>query len=226
MRTLLHMPLDPASRAVRLILAEKGLTARLVETRPWAAGEELCVHNPAGAIPVLIDEPPTGGEIAVSPASVIADYLEEAYGAPPLMPATSAGRAEARRLISWFDGKFENEVNAALARRRIDDRLMGARRHDSELWRRGVEALCWHLDYFSWLLESRPWLAGEKITSADFFAAAHLSVSDYLGAVPWADFPAVKEWHQRLKCRPSFRPLLADRIEGLAPAPHYAELDF
>jgi glutathione S-transferase len=220
------MPLDPQSRSVRLVLAEKGLVARLETTYPWDAGTELAARNPAGTIPVLIDEPPTGGEIAVSPALAIAEYVEEAYGAPALMPSTSAGRAETRRLFFWFDAKFESDVNARLLRRRIDDRLRGARHIDPEIWRTGVDALCWHLDYLSWLLENRAYLAGDKLTLADLNAAAHLSANDYVGVVPWSDFAAVKEWYARIKCRPSFRPLLADRIEGEPPPPHYDDLDF
>lgn len=220
------MPLDPPSRKVRLILAEKGLPARLEATPPWSPAGELAARNPAATIPVLIDEPPTGGEIAVCPAQAIAEYLEEAYGSPPLMPSTSAARAEARRLCSWFDDKFEREVNAQLLRRKVDERLQGRRRADPESWRAGVEALGWHLDYLSWLLESRAFLAGDKMTIADLSAAAHLSANDYLGVVPWSDFPQAKEWYAQMKCRPSFRPLLADRVEGLSPPAHYDDLDF
>lgn len=226
MRTLLHMPFDPPSRMARLVLAEKGLAARFIETPPWKDDPALAAANPAGAVPVLIDAPPTGGEIAVSPGLAIAEYLEEAYPAAPLLPATSAGRAEVRRLVWWFETKFEREVNAALLRQRVDARLAGRRQYDRDAWRDGCEALRWHLDYVSWLLENRAWLVGEKMTLADIAAAAHLSANDYLGAVPWADFPLVKDWYQRLKCRPSFRPLLSDRIDGL-PAPlHYTDLDF
>lgn len=226
MRTLMHMPLDPSSRMTRLILAEKGLPARFIETAPWEDDPELAARNPARRVPVLIDEPPSGGEIAISPASVIAEYLEEAYPAPPLLPATSARRAEARRLVMWFEDKFERDVNSAILRRKVDDRIRGKRRIDPEIHRAGVEAIAWHLDYLSWLLEQRAWLAGEKMTVADFAAAAHLSANDYVGAVPWKDFPMAREWYARLKCRPSFRPLLADRIDGLPPPAHYDDLDF
>lgn len=226
MRALLHMPLDPSSRIARLILSEKGLPARLVASPPWAEDGMLAAHNPARAVPVLLDEPPTGGEVAISPAIAIAEYLEEAYPAAALLPATSAGRAETRRLFMWFELKFESDVNAAILRRKVDDRLQGRRHVDPDRYRRGAEALAWHLDYLSWLLEHRAWLAGEKMTIADLAAAAHLSANDYLGAVPWSDFPHAKEWYMRLKCRPSFRPLLADRVEGLPPPSYYDDLDF
>ncbi|MEQ1930823.1 MAG: glutathione S-transferase family protein [Parvularculaceae bacterium] len=226
MRTLLHSPLDPPSRAIRLVLAEKNLTVRLVNVAPCSTNEELLQRNPAGAPPVLIDEPPTGGEVAISPGPAIAEYLEDAYGATALMPSTSAGRAEVRRLVHWFESKFESEVNARVLRRKIDDRIEGKYRLDPDLYRQGLERLSWHLDYLSYLLERRAWLASERMTLADLHGAAHLSSTDYIGAVPWTDFPAVKEWYQRVKCRPGFRPLLADRIEGVPPPAHYADLDF
>ena len=75
-------------------------------------------------------------------------------------------------------------------------------------------------------MSSRDWLAGRRLSLADYAAAAHLSVIDYFGDVPWRDFPAVKTWYMKLKSRPCFRPLLADRWPGLAPAPHYDDLDF
>ena len=52
-----------------------------------------------------------------------------------------------------------------------------------------------------------------------FAAAAHLSVIDYFGDVPWNDFPGVKTWYMKLKSRPAFRPILADRVR-LAIAVH------
>ena len=61
---------------------------------------------------------------------------------------------------------------------------------------------------------------------ADFAAAAYLSVIDYLGDVPWDGFPGVKTWYMKLKSRPAFRPILADRWPGLVPAAHYDDLDF
>ena len=61
---------------------------------------------------------------------------------------------------------------------------------------------------------------------ADFAIAAHLSALDYFGEVPWEDYMAIAEWYMRIKSRPSFRPLLSDRLTSQPPVPHYAELDF
>ncbi|HZY20786.1 MAG TPA: glutathione S-transferase family protein, partial [Beijerinckiaceae bacterium] len=35
-----------------------------------------------------------------------------------------------------------------------------------------------------------------------------------------------KDWYARVKSRPAFRAVLADRVPGMTPASHYADLDF
>lgn len=220
------MPVDPASRLVRVALAEKGLPARQTEIRPWDDDGRLAAANPAGEVPVLIDEPPTGGEINLAPASVIVEYLEDAYPATPLFPSTSAARAEMRRICAWFSAKFDGEVIDPIVRERIDKRLMRRGPPDYDVVRRGAAALAWHMDYLSWLLDQRPWFAGEKFTVADIAAAAYISAVDYVDAAPWETFPTVREWYARIKSRPSFRPILRDRIENQPPPRHYDDPDF
>jgi glutathione S-transferase len=83
-----------------------------------------------------------------------------------------------------------------------------------------------HLEYVAWLSDRRTWLAGDQFTLADIAAAAHLSVVDYLGDIPWDGHPEGKDWYARVKSRPSFRPLLADHLPGAPPPQHYADLDF
>jgi glutathione S-transferase len=83
-----------------------------------------------------------------------------------------------------------------------------------------------HLNYIGWLAETRRWLAGGMLSLADFAAAGHLSTLDFLGEVDWSLAPPAKEWYARIKSRPSFRGVLADRVPGLTAAAHYADLDF
>ncbi|MDZ7626888.1 MAG: glutathione S-transferase family protein [Parvularculaceae bacterium] len=225
MRSLLGHSFDPATRFVRLALAEKGLMARIIETRPGEQDGDLAKVNPALSVPVLIDEPPSGGEIAVAPVGAIAEYLEEAYGETPLLPATSAGRAEARRLFSWFTDKFDSEATALIAR----PRALGARGRrwgDPEPIREFSAAIVWHFDYLSFLLERRRWIAGDRLSIADLAAGAALSVNDYFNLLPWADFPDVRDWYARIKSRPSMRSILADRLDGAPASAHYENPDF
>ncbi len=53
MAMLIHYPLCPASRAVRLALGEHGLEIELSEVKPWALDRDFLNVNPAGTLPVL-----------------------------------------------------------------------------------------------------------------------------------------------------------------------------
>jgi glutathione S-transferase len=94
------------------------------------------------------------------------------------------------------------------------------------LIRAGREELKVALSAIARAAESNGNLSGRAPSLGDFAVAAQLSVLDYLGEVPWSDFPAVAEWYVRMKSRPSFRSLLGDRVPGQPPAVHYADLDF
>jgi glutathione S-transferase len=128
--------------------------------------------------------------------------------------------------VQWFDRKFDFDVNGLMLHEKMEKRLLGMGAPDLSALRRGREALRSHLVYMEGLLAARDWLAGSRLSLADFAAAANLSVLDYFGDVPWRDFPGCKTWYMKLKSRPCFRPLLADRWPGLAPASHYDDLDF
>ena len=69
-------------------------------------------------------------------------------------------------------------------------------------------------------------MAGDGFSLADLAAAAHLSVLDFMGDVDWTVSAGAREWYARVKSRPSFRPLLTDRVAGMTPPEHYADLDF
>ena len=220
-RILHHFPLDPASRQVRLALGEKRLAFTEQTVRYWERPKELVSLNASGLTPVL-----TEGSLVLCESRAILDHLEETYPEPALLGREPAERAEARRLLQWFDRKFDYEVGGFLLHEKMEKRLLGLGAPDLASLRQGREALRGHMLYIDSLLADRDWLAGTRLSLADFAAAAHLSVIDYFGDVPWSDFQAVKTWYMKLKSRPAFRPLLADRWPGLSPAPHYDDLDF
>ncbi|MDX5360569.1 MAG: glutathione S-transferase family protein [Alphaproteobacteria bacterium] len=222
MRRLIHLPLSPFCRKIRLVLEEKGLDYRLVTEKVWLRRPQFLAVNPAGTVPVFIDDDGT----RVCDSLAIGEYLEERYADPPLMPVTAADKAEVRRLVYWFDLKFHQEVTANLLYEKVNKRLMGTGTPDSQAIRAGLDNIKYHLEYIGWLVDRRNWLAGDTMTMADLSAAAHLSCLDYIGNVPWDRFPPARDWYQRLKSRKSFRPLLADAIPGIPPPAHYADLDF
>ncbi len=224
-RTLHHFPLDPASRQVRLALGEKRLAFRETPERYWERRPELTTLNPSGLTPVLI-ETEDGKTLVICESRAILEHLEDVAPEPELMGRDLAERAETRRLLQWFDRKFDYEVNGLLLHEKMEKRLLGLGAPDLANLRAGREALRAHMTYIEKLLNERDWLNGRRLSLADFAAAANLSVIDYFGDVPWTDFPALRTWYMRIKSRPCFRPLLTDRWPGLAPAAHYDDLDF
>jgi len=221
MNRLYHYPLSPFSRKVRLCLAEKKIEVELVEERYWEQSPEFLRRNPAGMIPVL-----KHGSLMMSESQAICEYLEETHPTPPLMPRDPEGRYEVRRLVAWFDGKFNEEVTTKLLGERVFRKIKGNGYPDSANVKAGAKAIKFHLDYMAWLLDKRRWLAGNEMTLADFAAAAHLSCLDYISDVDWNRSEVVKDWYAKIKSRPAFRSILADQISGLRPPAHYADLDF
>ncbi len=215
---------------MRLALGEHAIPVRAVEERVWERREEFLVLNPAATTPVLVEE----GCPAVPGAAIIAEYLDETRGAElgalRLLPLESRARVEVRRLMSWFNDKFFAEVSGPLTMERLYKRHMpasaGGGSPETEVLRAGRHNVRYHLAYIGWLVRTRDWLAGQRMSYADLAAAAHLSAIDYLGDVPWNEDEAAKTWYARVKSRPSFRPMLTETLAGIPPSPTYADLDF
>ena len=222
MRYLYHLPLSPYSRKVRLVLAEKRLPFELRVEKIWEQRPDYIEMNPACTVPTLVED----NGFVIPDSGVICEYLDEAYQDTPLLGRTLAERVEVRRLVAWWDGKFAAEVTRGLIGEKHMKRIAGRGNPDAALMRASYAALRQHLHYLGWIAEHRQWLAGPNLSLADFAAAAHLSAIDYSGDVDWTAVPAAKEWYVRVKSRPSFRALLADRVPGAAPSAHYADLDF
>ena len=222
MKTLYHLWLSPYCRKVRIVLAEKKIDYRLETENTWLRRREFLAINPAGEVPVLIEDDGT----SIADSQAICEYLEEIVPDPSIFPVDPKERAEARRIVAWFDRKFSAEVSENLVGEKIFKRFLKTGAPNSALIRAGQQNIHYHLDYIGWLSERRNWLAGGVFSIADIAAAAHLSSVDYLGDVPWEDHIPAKEWYVRIKSRPSFRAILADHLPGEPPPKHYADLDF
>jgi len=170
-RILYHLPLSPYSRKVRLALAEKRIPFDLRVERVWERRAEFLTINPACTVPVLQEE----NGFCIIDSYAICEYLDEAYPDMPLLGRSLGERAEIRRLVAWFDGKFHFEVGRNLLFEKQMKQLMGRGNPDAGAIRAGYANLRPHLDYLGWLAETRPWLGGNALSLADLAAAAHLS---------------------------------------------------
>jgi glutathione S-transferase len=214
-------PLCPFSRKVRFALAVKGLTVELVTELPWERRAGFMALNAAGQTPVMVE-----GDVVLADSTAITDYFEETTPRAPLISGTPEERAEIRRLVAWFDQKFYAEVTAPLLGERMYKRLYTRTPPEAAALRAAGRMAETHLDYLDWLLERRRWLSGSAFGMADIAAAAQLSVADYLSGLEWDGHEPARIWYSALKSRPTFRPLLGERMEGLPPPDHYDKLDF
>jgi glutathione S-transferase len=214
MRRLIHLILSPCGRLARLIVAEKRIPC-----------DNVAAEDARNPMPVFID---MDGARAEGLWAII-DHLEGHYPDHPLAPEDAAERRDSLRWLDWALGPLHEQVTQRIAYEKGGQRFTGAphsRAPDMNIIRRGREELKVALAAIGCAAEDHGNLSGRVPSLGDFAVAAQLSILDYLGEVPWTDCPAVAEWYVRLKSRPSFRSLLADRVPGQPPAAHYADLDF
>ena len=142
MRTLFHLWLHPFSRKVRVVLAEKGLEFNLQVEKVWERRTEFLALNPAGDVPVLVE--PDGTALANS--QVICEYLEEVYPENNLIGHDAVQRAETRRLVSWFDMKFNREVTDNLVTEKLMKQILKLGEPHGPSIRAGHANIHYHLD--------------------------------------------------------------------------------
>ena len=224
MKRLYHWPLDPAGRLVRLVLGEKGEAFEVLDSPPWAAHPDVSRLAHGAVAPALV-ELDTEPRVFACGTRAICEYLEETSEGPALLPPEAAERAEARRLWAWVEAGCE-EVTDTLLTERVMQWVRRDRQPDSARLRKGAHALRGRLTFLNAMVEMNGYLAGRHLSVADLSAAAHLSAYDYFGDVEWQAVPDLKDWYARIKSRPSFRPLLADRLAAVRPVAHYTDLDF
>lgn len=218
-----QFPLCPFSRKLRLQMGEKRVAYELVREDPWDQSEAFVELNPAARTPVLVGE---DGTPVLADSRAIGEYLEETVEGAPMINGTATNRAEIRRLVAWFDEQFYGDITAPLLHERMHKRLVDRQSPDAGVLREAMRRATVHLDYIDYLIDHRSWLAGATLSLADLAAAAQISVADYLGGIDWTGHHQTHGWYAMFKSRPSFRPLLSERMPGISPPAHYEQVDF
>jgi len=225
MYTLYHQSLCPFSRKIRFLFTEKNISFELIKENFWERRKEFIAINTAGTVPVLFDK---RNHHIICGSSVIVEYIEEKHNEGHNYIGDSLiKRAEARRIQLWFDEKFYNEVSKHILKERFFNRFLpNSIDINPENLRLAHYNLNIHLNYIEFLLENRKYLAGDKISIADFAAAGHLSALDYFGDINWHNRDLLKEWYFVIKSQKGFSEILKDRIAGTNPTTQYSKLDF
>jgi stringent starvation protein A len=82
---------DPASHAVRFVLAEKAINVDIVHVNPDERPEDLIELNPYDDVLTLVDR-----DLVLYEPQIIMEYLDERFPHPPLMPVDPVSRAQSR----------------------------------------------------------------------------------------------------------------------------------
>jgi glutathione S-transferase len=200
----------PFGQKIRIILAEKGLSYELVQI-DFTQGEQrkpdFLRLNPFGRVPVLIDEDTT-----VYDSTIIAEYLEDEYPEPPLLPAVGASalRARARTWEDFADTSFTPQVGQLMGE-------MGKPENDRDPARlqrihRSIERA---LDFLNHELQGQEYLA-QQFSIADIGFAPRLVVLKDLGLDPGQNRANVEAWLNRMIDRPSIQSLEGLTVQLLA----------
>ncbi len=87
---------------IRLVLSEKAVTGARIELQgPGQTSEDLAMLNSAQTLPTLTDR-----ETVIHPARLIAEFLEERYPHPPMMPPEAAVRARLRMFMLMIESEW------------------------------------------------------------------------------------------------------------------------
>jgi glutathione S-transferase len=196
----------PFGQKVRIILAEKGLSYELVEI-DLAQGEQrrpdFLRLNPFGRVPVLVDE-----DSVIYDSTIIAEYLEDEYPEPPLLPAVGASalRAHARILEDFADTSFTPQVGQLMTE---------MQKPESERDPARIQRVQRALDFLNRELQGQEFLAAQ-FSVADIGFAPRLIVLRELGFDPGLNRPNVDAWLRRMLDRSSIQNLQGLTLETLA----------
>lgn len=120
-------PRSHYSHRVRVVLAEKGISADIEEYTPETAPPELADVNPYNSLPTLLDR-----ELVLYESKVMMEYLDERFPHPPLLPVYPVTRAQARLWMYRIERDWSPLVDAlmrepgeSLESKELSDGLVG-----------------------------------------------------------------------------------------------------
>jgi len=196
MMKLLGSLTSPYVRKVRIVLAEKKIEYEFILDDPWAAVNQVSLHNPAGKVPVLLME--DGSPLFDS--RVIVDYLDTVTPLSRLIPEPNRERIETKRWEALADGVTDAAVTALLeSRRKAAEQSKAWIERQLGKVNSGLEALANEL-------EDEPWCNGNGYGLADIATGVALGYLVFrFPKIDWrTQYPALDKLYEKLMQRQSF----------------------
>jgi glutathione S-transferase len=188
------------SDRVKIVLHEKGLAYQRV-TLDLAKKEqkqpEFLKLNPYGKVPVINDN----GNVLFE-SCIINEYLDEHYPQPALMPKDPYLRGRGRILVD-YGLRYMHEPYWALR----GEMLKKETERDQTIIDEKRGNLRELMRYLEDELGDKPYFLGElSLTDIDLLAR-FIRFEDY-GALPDPSLPRLSDWLQKMKQRPSVKPVV------------------
>jgi glutathione S-transferase len=206
MLTLFDDVFSPYARKVRIALYEKEVPFERVRALHGDCNRTDFVHvNPRAEVPALVD-----GEFSVFDSTVICEYLEDRYPAPPLYPADARLRAKCRLVEDLADTQLDAAMYAItlveFGRRERHPAMHDAASRDMNRLYDDFERLLGQADYFC-----------GSYSVADIAVAPHVMAASFLGfGLDPQRHRALLSWLTRVQDRPAVARDNADVFETIS----------
>lgn len=196
--TLYSDQLSVAGHCVRIAIAEKGIATNIVYVDKNALPADLLELNPYGSLPTLVDR-----DLMLYETSIIAEYLDERFPHPPLLPVYPILRAKCRLIIHRIEQDWLTLI----------DRL--EKNHDAEISRKELRD---QIITIAPIFNEAPYFLSEDFTLTDCYLAPIFwrlkSLSISIPNNP--NFKSLYDYMNRVFTRESFKASLSSRELELA----------
>ena len=188
---LYSYPYCPYSHRCRFVFGEKEMEAELREVNINEKPEELALYNPYNQVPVLVDR-----ELYLYESNIIAEYLDDRFPHPQLMPPDIVLRARLRLLLFKLDAEVFPSLRFLILKPRM-------KQEQADICRQRIREGI--IQLFDMMPKSTRFIIDRDFTMLDIVLAPMLWRLDYYGIqLPSRVRTAVYKYADRIFERPSF----------------------
>ena len=120
---------DHYSQRVRIVLAEKDISAEIKESKQDETADEILSISPYHKLPILVDR-----DLAIHDPAVMMEYLDERFPHPPLLPVYPVARANSRTLMLRIDREWCPLIDTLIEGAKPEKELMKITNHTESKW--------------------------------------------------------------------------------------------
>lgn len=198
MLKLYCFPRSGNSREVKIVLAEKNVPFESVDVhahKDVKESPEFKKASPKGTVPAIVD-----GDVHLSEAFLINQYLDEKYPNPALMPKDPKTREEIKQFVAKIDKSMVLNIGLLVIECLLKPKEQ--QKEEFKVQKRGEVARA--LAELDRQLEGREYLFGD-FSLADAAITPHIAALPILGSGIPAELKNMTAWFKRIQARPSFK---------------------